>query len=121
MIVENRLSRLLLLLFLTFVFCCAFYYLPEKIAGFQVKHIDLFSDLREKSMIAAIDTMQQSWLEEDTLAVDSVALQRLAQEKQGLILLHWLCEILYTKPCMLLMGLILRGYGSKTILLVISD
>ena len=84
MFVENRLSRLLLLLFLTFVFCCAFYYLPEKIAGFQVKHIDLFSDLREKSMIAAIDTMQQSWLEEDTLAVDSVALQRLAQEKAGI-------------------------------------
>ena len=84
MFVENRLSRLLLLLFLTFVFCCAFYYLPEKIAGFQVKHIDLFSDLREKSMIAAIDTMQQSWLEEDTLAVDLVALQRLAQEKAGI-------------------------------------
>lgn len=84
MIVENRLSRLLLLLFLTFIFCCAFYYLPEQIAGYPVKRIDLFADLREKSTIAAVDTLQQSWLEEDTLTVDSVALQRLAQEKAGI-------------------------------------
>lgn len=84
MIVENRLSRLLLLLFLTFIFCCVFYYIPEQIAGYPVKRIDLFADLREKSTIAAVDTLQQSWLEEDTLTVDSVALQRLAQEKAGI-------------------------------------
>ena len=62
MIVENRLSRLLLLLFLTFIFCCAFYYLPEQIAGYPVKRIDLFADLREKStLLPLIHCNSRGW------------------------------------------------------------
>ncbi len=84
MIEGNRLGRLILLLLLTFIFCCVFYYIPEQILGIPVKRVDLFSDLRNQSNIAAIDTIQQTWLEEDTLQVDSAALQKLAEEKAGI-------------------------------------
>ena len=81
---KNQLGRLLLLLLLTFVFCCLFFYMPGHVGNIPLKRVDMFSELRTTSRIAAIDTLQETWLEEDTVAVDSVALQRAAAEKAGM-------------------------------------
>lgn len=81
---DNQLNRLLALLFLTFVFCCLLYYLPDRMAGFSLKRVDLFSDLRASGPELPLDSLSQMWLKEDTMVVDSTALQQQAVEKAGI-------------------------------------
>lgn len=81
---DNQLNRLLALLFLTFVFCCLLYYLPDRMAGFSLKRVDLFSDLRASAPELPLDSLSQMWLKEDTMVVDSTALQQQAVEKAGI-------------------------------------
>lgn len=81
---DNQLNRLLALLFLTFVFCCLLYYLPDRMAGFSLKRVDLFSDLRASGPELPLDSLSQMWLKEDTMIVDSTALQQQAVEKAGI-------------------------------------
>lgn len=81
---DNQLNRLLALLFLTFVFCCLQYYLPDRMAGFSLKRVDLFSDLRASGPELPLDSLSQMWLKEDTMVVDSTALQQQAVEKAGI-------------------------------------
>lgn len=81
---NNHLSRLLALLGLTFAFCCFLYYLPDEVAGYSLKRVDLFADLREPDEALSLDSLAKSWLAEDTLAVDTSALQRQAVEKAGI-------------------------------------
>ena len=81
---DNQLNRLLALLFLTFVFCCLLYYLPDRMAGFSLKRVDLFSDLRASGPELPLDSLSLMWLKEDTMVVDSTALQQQAVEKAGI-------------------------------------
>ena len=80
---SNNLNRLVALLFLTFIFCCLLFYLPDRVAGFSLKQVDLFSDLRTKESVP-LDSLSQMWLKEDTIRVDSTALQKQAVEKAGI-------------------------------------
>lgn len=81
---KDQLGRLLLLLGLTFAFCCLFFYVPDRLGSLPLKRVDLFSELRTTGHVAAIDTLTETWLAEDTVEVDSLALQRAAAEKAGM-------------------------------------
>ena len=84
---KDQLGRLLLLLGLTFAFCCLFFYVPDRLGSLPLKRVDLFSELRTTGHVAAIDTLTETWLAEDTVEVDSLALQRAAAEKAATIVL----------------------------------
>lgn len=81
---KNFLGRLPVLLLLTLVICCILYYVPDQVARISLKRVDLLSDLREKPGEVPLDSLAQIWLEGDTLAVDSAALQQQAIEKAGI-------------------------------------
>lgn len=79
---ENHLGRLVALLVLTWGICSSFYFLPKQIAGIKLKRVDLLADLRTNTSTWTVDSL--ALLAEDTLAVDSAALQQLAVEQAGL-------------------------------------
>lgn len=83
-IVEDSFGRLLLLLLLTMVICFGLYKLPDHIFGYQIKKVDLLSDLRVKPEAVSLDSLRLQLAEADTLQVDSTALRDSVMQATGI-------------------------------------
>lgn len=69
---HNYSGRLLVLLLLTLAFCTAMYFLPQEVAGFKLKKVDLLSDIRKEKESFLLDSLRQELLQADSLLVDSI-------------------------------------------------
>lgn len=72
---ENNFGRLLALLLIALGISFGMYYLPEEVFGWEIKKVDLLSDLREKAPEVSLDSLRNQLKEPDTLEVDSAALR----------------------------------------------
>lgn len=63
---DSNFKRLLLLLFLVFLFCFGFYLLPEQILGHRIRKVDLLSDLRTERDLIPADSSVMFLAENDT-------------------------------------------------------
>lgn len=68
---DNNLIRLLLLLLVAMAATLLMYCLPEQICGYEIKKVDLLSELRERQEVNVMDSLRRQ-LQEDTVEVDSV-------------------------------------------------
>lgn len=68
---DNNLIRLLLLLLVAMAATLLMYCLPEQICGYEIKKVDLLSELRERQEVNVMDSLRRQ-LQEDTMEVDSV-------------------------------------------------
>lgn len=82
--INDDFSRLLVLLLLTLAMCFGFYSLPDQIFGYQLKRVDLLSDLRIKPEALSLDSFRLQLEEADTLQVDSVALRDSLVQSTGI-------------------------------------
>ena len=82
--IEDSFCRLLALLLLTLAICLGLYWLPDSIAGYQIKKVDLLSDLRVKPKAVSLDSLWQELEKADTLRVDSAVIRDSVIQKMGI-------------------------------------
>ncbi len=81
---NDNLSRLLLLLLLTWGICLGLFYLPEQLFGWKIKKVDLLADLRVKPQLFTLDSLRKQLEQPDTLVIDSVALRDSISRSTGI-------------------------------------
>jgi len=81
--------RTWLLIVITILTCCGLYYLPNKVMGYQLKKIDLLSDLRIKAPQLNMDSIIKQIEAADTLTSDTVVLPPpIAEVEVDTVLMH---------------------------------
>lgn len=84
---ENKLRRVLALMLCVLAMCIAMFYLPSKVFDYPIKKVDLLSDLRAKPQELTLDSLRKQLelqAQEDSLAIDSVALRDSIRREIGL-------------------------------------
>ncbi|MFA6830798.1 MAG: hypothetical protein WCR36_00795 [Bacteroidaceae bacterium] len=77
------------LIVITILSCCGLYYLPKQVMGYQLKKIDLFSDLHKKAPKLNMDSIVKLMEAMDTLTSDTIAIPPSIEEvKVDTLLMH---------------------------------
>jgi hypothetical protein len=75
MIVKNSFNRLLILLILVLFICIGLYGLPGSLFGYEIKKVDLLSDIRVKGAEVSLDSLRAQLAAEEAVEIDSAAVR----------------------------------------------